>query len=47
LDRDIIDPPVEVDSDGRITERNDPGIGYRINEDTLTEFTVRSQVFAA
>jgi len=45
--RDIIDPPVEVDSDGRITERNDPGIGYRINEDTLTEFTVRSQVFAA
>jgi O-succinylbenzoate synthase len=45
--RDIIEPPVEVATDGRITQRNDPGIGYRVNEEIMAEFTVRSQVFAA
>jgi len=45
--RDIIVPAVEVDSDGRISMRNDPGIGYRVDEELLAEFTVRSQVFAA
>jgi O-succinylbenzoate synthase len=45
--RDIIDPPVEVAADGRIAQRNDAGIGYRVNEELMAEFTVRSQVFAA
>ena len=46
-EHDIIDPEVVVDSDGRITQSAKPGIGYRVNEDRMSEFTVRSQVFTA
>src|SRR5262249_23408645 len=44
---DIIDPPVEVSHDGQITQRNAPGIGYRVKEDLIDRLTVRSQVFSA
>jgi O-succinylbenzoate synthase len=42
---DIIDPAVEVSADGQITQRNEPGIGYRVKEDLIDALTVRSQVF--
>jgi O-succinylbenzoate synthase len=45
--RDIIDPEVVVDRDGRISQSYDFGIGYRVNEDRVAEFTMRSQVFTA
>ena len=44
---DIVDPPVEVSSDGRITQSMDPGIGYQVRQIVLEAFTVRSQVFEA
>lgn len=46
-ERDIIDPEVVVGPDGRIAQSSDSGLGYRVNEDVLAEFTVRSQVFTA
>ncbi len=46
-ERDIIDPEVVVGPDGRIAQSSDSGLGYRVNEDGLAEFTVRSQVFTA
>jgi o-succinylbenzoate synthase len=44
---DIIDPPVEISSTGRITQRDEPGIGYTVKEDLVGRLTVRSQVFSA
>jgi O-succinylbenzoate synthase len=44
---DIIDPPVEVSSDGYILQRNVRGIGYAVKEDLIERLTVRSQVFTA
>src|SRR5262249_722036 len=44
---DIIDPPVEVSRDGRIAQRNEPGIGYSVKEDLADRLTVRSQIFTA
>src|SRR5262245_52967755 len=44
---DIIDPPVEVSQDGRIAQRNEPGIGYSVKEDLVDRLTVRSQIFTA
>jgi len=44
---DVIEPEVEVRSDGRIVQRMDSGIGYRVREDLLEQFTVRKQVFTA
>jgi len=46
-DRDIIEPEVVVDADGRITQSEEPGMGYRVDESLLSEFTIRSQVFSA
>lgn len=43
--RDIIEPEVQVSPDGRIAQMMDPGTGYRVDEDAMAEFTVRSQVF--
>jgi O-succinylbenzoate synthase len=43
---DIIDPPVEVSAEGRITQSNFPGIGYNVKEQLIEQFTVRSQVFS-
>jgi O-succinylbenzoate synthase len=44
---DIVDPPVEVSPDGQITQRDDPGIGYRVREDLIGKLTIRSQIFEA
>jgi o-succinylbenzoate synthase len=44
---DIIDPPVEVSSDGQIAESSRPGIGYTVKEDLVESLTVRSRVFTA
>jgi O-succinylbenzoate synthase len=44
---DIIDPPVEVSSDGQITQLEAPGIGYLVKQDLVDRLTVRSQVFSA
>jgi O-succinylbenzoate synthase len=44
---DLIDPQVEVAPDGTITQRMDPGIGYRIRESMLERVTVRTRVFSA
>ena len=45
-EHDIIEPEVEVDRDGRISQSGDSGLGYRVNEARVAEFTVRSQVFS-
>ncbi|HET9132562.1 MAG TPA: o-succinylbenzoate synthase, partial [Terriglobia bacterium] len=45
--QDIIDPEVVVDNEGRISQRNFSGIGYKVNEARVADFTVRSQVFTA
>jgi O-succinylbenzoate synthase len=44
---DIVDPPVEVSSAGRIAERMEPGIGYAVKEDLMDRLTVRREVFSA
>jgi O-succinylbenzoate synthase len=49
---DIISPPVEVSTKGKIVQRsgdNGPsaGIGYEVKEDLIQKLTVRNQVFAA
>jgi o-succinylbenzoate synthase len=42
--QDIITPEVEVTPRGTIVRRNEPGIGYEINEARLEEVTVRREV---
>ena len=44
---DIIEPRVEVSANGQITQRDDIGIGYRVNERLIGTLTMRSQVFSA
>src|SRR5207249_3499652 len=44
---DIVNPAVVVSSDGQITQRDLPGIGYSIKEDLIERWSVRSQVFTA
>jgi O-succinylbenzoate synthase len=45
---DIIEPPVEVSSEGQITQRDDPGgPGRCVKPDLIERLTVRSQVFSA
>jgi O-succinylbenzoate synthase len=46
-EHDIIEPEVVVDTDGHISQSSDSGLGYRVNEGRMAEFTVRSQVFTA
>jgi O-succinylbenzoate synthase len=46
-EHDIIEPEVVVDRDGHISQSSDSGLGYRVNEGRMAEFTVRSQVFTA
>jgi O-succinylbenzoate synthase len=43
---DIIDPPVVVSADGQIKQSDQPGIGYKVKEQFIEQFTVRSQVFS-
>ena len=44
---DIIEPAVEVSADGQITQRNESGIGYAVEESLIERLTMRSQVFTA
>lgn len=44
---DIIDPEVEVRSDGMIAVRDEIGTGYQVREDTVRKFTVREETFYA
>ena len=46
-ERDVIEPEVVVGPDGRITQSNNAGLGYHVNESLLSEFTFRTQVFSA
>lgn len=41
---DIITPPVEVTAHGTIIRRNEPGIGYEVNEQRLEALTVRTEI---
>ena len=42
-EQDIIDPPVTVSIDGKITPPSGPGIGYRVNERRIEELQVRRE----
>jgi O-succinylbenzoate synthase len=44
---DVIDPPVEVQPDGTIRQRTEPGFGYAVKQDVLKRITVRTRVFEA
>jgi o-succinylbenzoate synthase len=44
---DIIDPEVEVASQGTIRISNEPGTGYRIREDLIEQMTTRKEVILA
>ncbi|MCS7026322.1 MAG: o-succinylbenzoate synthase [Bryobacteraceae bacterium] len=41
--QDIIEPPVEVTSQGTIVIRDEPGFGYAIDHDQLAKVTVRTE----
>jgi len=44
---DIIEPEVEVRSDGMISISNEPGSGYRVREDLIQKITVRAETLRA
>jgi len=44
--RDIIEPPVDVNTHGTIAIRDQPGFGYEIDGEYLTDITVRAEVLA-
>jgi len=46
-ERDLIDPPFELNSDGTITVPTGPGIGVAVDEEWLGACTFRSEVFPA
>ena len=46
-ERDLIDPPFELNAGGTITVPAGPGIGVTVDEEWLDACTVRSSVFAA
>jgi len=41
--RDIIDPAVEVSSEGTITVRDEPGFGFELDREYIDELTVREE----
>jgi O-succinylbenzoate synthase len=41
---DIVDPEVEVSSQGFISLRDEPGTGYRVREDLIEKLTVKKEV---
>lgn len=41
---DIIEPAVEVSAQGTIAMKNEPGIGYRVNEERIEKLTVRKEI---
>ena len=44
---DIIEPEVEVSSQGTIPIRDSPGTGYRVREDLVEKLTVRKETVRA
>ena len=44
---DIVDPEVEVSSQGMIAIKDEPGTGYKIREDLIEKLTVRKQTLKA
>jgi O-succinylbenzoate synthase len=44
---DIIDPEVQVSSQGIITISDAPGTGYRVREDLIEKLTVRKEALRA
>jgi O-succinylbenzoate synthase len=42
--KDLIDPPVTLNSDGTISVPSEPGLGVKVNEDVLEHFTVGREV---
>jgi O-succinylbenzoate synthase len=44
---DIIEPSVEVSTEGQIAQRPAPGIGYAVKDELIERLTVRSQVWPA
>jgi len=44
---DVIEPEVEVTSQGTILIRDKPGTGYRVREDLIEKLTVRKEMFHA
>jgi O-succinylbenzoate synthase len=44
---DIIEPEVEVTSQGTIAIRDEPGTGYRVREDLVEKLTVRKEILRA
>lgn len=44
--QDVIEPEVEVGSDGMIVIGDAPGTGYRVLEDVVDKFTVRKETFS-
>lgn len=44
-ERDLVNPPFELNPDGTISVPGGPGIGVGIDEDRLEEHTVRSKIF--
>jgi O-succinylbenzoate synthase len=44
---DIVEPEVEVRSDGMIPISDAPGTGYRVREDLIQKITVREETFRA
>ncbi|MEA2204193.1 MAG: o-succinylbenzoate synthase [Blastocatellia bacterium] len=45
--KDIIDPPVEVTYHGTIIPRDEPGIGYEVNEELIEHLTVRKELLSS
>lgn len=45
--QDIITPEVEVTSRGTIIRRDEPGLGYEVNESRLAQLTVRHEVISS
>jgi len=46
-DEDIIEPEVDVTTNGTIQVPASPGIGYHVRRDRVEALTVRSQTFSA
>jgi O-succinylbenzoate synthase len=44
---DIIDPEVEVSSEGMIKILDQPGVGYQVREDLIEKLTVKKETLRA
>jgi o-succinylbenzoate synthase len=42
--RDLVDPPITLNSDGTISVPSEPGLGVKVNEDTLERYMVGREV---